>query len=576
MVSSRLKKTKRPPVAGTVRRSQLVTTYGVGAVLPIESESFMVAGIDDWKVRDDDQIREDRLCAALGASALYTPPSSDEGAMVPIVRFPEWVSCQRCGRLDTFWNLAAKRDEKYLSKCVHCVDAPLIPSRFITSCEAGHIQDFPYRFWVHKAAGQANDAAKHSLKIKTNATDSSLAGILIICSCGAHRSLAGALGASVAQVGCRGRTPWLRSAPIECSERVYGLQRGASNVWFPDVRSALVIDRTPTQSEIILAKNYLTLNNLTLDQAEAVLRTIAPANDVDPEALVATYLKKFGKPERSSFDELRAEEYEALCRAHPEETGAESFVCTPLDVPDEHSIQGTLSRVSKVSRLREVRALRGFNRVTIPAESTTEPRGRLTTGATKWLPAIEVLGEGVFTRLDDAAISSWAGSDFARGRARLITDAMRDAAGIPDLSEVTPRRLLLHSIAHALLAELALTSGYPESSIRERIYDAPDQSGILLYTATADAAGGLGGLCSHASPRRIAEIFHQAIEHAQWCSADPVCLESNVSGAGAVNLAACHSCMLLPEVSCEHQNRFLDRASLVGSVSDPNGGFFSP
>ena len=33
---------------GAIRRSQLITTYGIGSIIAVEDESFMVAGIDRW------------------------------------------------------------------------------------------------------------------------------------------------------------------------------------------------------------------------------------------------------------------------------------------------------------------------------------------------------------------------------------------------------------------------------------------------------------------------------------------------------------------------------------------------
>ena len=39
--------TSRPQ--GEVRHSQLITTYGVGSVVAIEDESFMIAGTDRWR-----------------------------------------------------------------------------------------------------------------------------------------------------------------------------------------------------------------------------------------------------------------------------------------------------------------------------------------------------------------------------------------------------------------------------------------------------------------------------------------------------------------------------------------------
>ena len=53
--------------------------------------------------------------------------------------------------------------------------------------------------------------------------------------------------------------------------------------------------------------------------------------------------------------------------------------------------------------------------------------------------------------------------------------------------------VLLHSISHALMAEIALDCGYPASSLKERVYALSstrgggdfDRCGILIYTASA-------------------------------------------------------------------------------------------
>ena len=65
------------------------------------------------------------------------------------------------------------------------------------------------------------------------------------------------------------------------------------------------------------------------------------------------------------------------------------------------------------------------------------------------------------------------------------------------------------------------------------------------------------------SPER--DRLRDAVVRAGWCSADPLCIESEASGVDSLNLAACHACCLLPETSCEEMNVFLDRGLLVGA-----------
>ena len=65
--------------------------------------------------------------------------------------------------------------------------------------------------------------------------------------------------------------------------------------------------------------------------------------------------------------------------------------------------------------------------------------------------------------------------------------------------------------------------GYPAASIRERIFvDSNDQRyALLLYTASPDAEGTLGGLVQEA--RRIEDHLRHALRTASLCSNDPVC-----------------------------------------------------
>jgi hypothetical protein len=138
---------------------------------------------------------------------------------------------------------------------------------------------------------------------------------------------------------------------------------------------------------------------------------------------------------------------------------------------------------------------------------------------------------------------------------------------------------MIHTLAHALIKELTFFCGYGSSSLRERLYcnlqdlDRP-MNGFLIYTASGDSEGTLGGLVAQGAPRRFERLVHDALARCSWCSNDPVCMESPDGGAFSSNLAACHSCVLLPETSCEEGNRLLDRALLAGTIDDPDVGLF--
>ena len=141
---------------------------------------------------------------------------------------------------------------------------------------------------------------------------------------------------------------------------------------------------------------------------------------------------------------------------------------------------------------------------------------------------------------------------------------------------LSPRFVLLHTIAHAVIRQLTLECGYSTASLRERLYvsvEQPEMSGVLIYTSTPDSDGTLGGLERQGLPQRFELVFLKAVRSLEWCSSDPLCIEAVIGGLDTFSLAACHACCLMPETSCEHYNRYLDRATIVGAPDAPELGF---
>ena len=196
-----------------------------------------------------------------------------------------------------------------------------------------------------------------------------------------------------------------------------------------------------------------------------------------------------------------------------------------------------------------------------------------------WLPAVQYVGEGIFIKLDDERLAVWESQPDVKLRvAKIKSNLERYGRENPD-EPTTPRRVLLHTLAHVIIQELVLECGYIAASLSERIYADDKSAGILVYTSSPDADGTMGGLVEMAEPAALEKVFTNAIEKARWCSNDPVCMELGKEGQGnlGTNLAACHNCCLLPETACDHFNQALDRAVLVGDTTEPNAfsGYFS-
>lgn len=562
---------------GSVRRSQLITTYGVGALVAIEEESFMVAGIDRWQVNDPN-IHEPRLERLLNVRGFVLPPATENGRDIPVFRFPLWCSCPVCFRLDQhrFFTTFDK------NRCANC-NVNLVPSRFVVCCNRGHIDDFPYFAWVH--AGGRGSGTEHELTIQAGGTSASLRDIVISCKCGLSKSLEGAFGkAALKEIGygCTGNRPWLGGAPEQCIETPRTLQRGASNVWFPTVYSSISIPPWSEGAFKILNRYWSALQYAPDDALAQIIGGMGIAKgtpySVDDLVLAIQQRKSGEGSSTSQGDGLRWQEYEALVKGKAETGPDQEFVCISAGGGNDVATDW-FERVMIVKRLREVRALQSFTRVIPPMPGDPpERRSPICQSSPGWLPAIEVRGEGVFLVLNAARLQTWeADSEVVQRAARVNSNYLRrtQALGSVPTRVITPRFLLIHTLAHVLINQWALDCGYPAASLRERLYVSERMAGLLIYTATSDSAGSLGGVVAQAGPGRLDEALIEGINRASWCSSDPLCIESDATGVDALNLAACHACTLLPEVSCEEMNLFLDRAMLVGLPVNPQLGFFA-
>lgn len=282
--------------------------------------------------------------------------------------------------------------------------------------------------------------------------------------------------------------------------------------------------------------------------------------------------------------DLRLPEWDVLS-APAASTPTEDFRLRPVAAPS--GFAELIEQVVLVERLREVIALTAFTRVEAPDELDDAEQlvaaAPISRESPRWVPCTEVRGEGVFLRLADPALEQWEQRYQASGRAQALWEAhkrwrlrrnLESGQGWPGV-----RYVLLHSLAHALIRELALECGYGASAIRERIYsarpDAPGMAGVLLYTAAPDSEGTLGGLVSLGEPQQLGRLLTQALERARLCSADPLCSEHDPAADGSVHHAACHACQFASETSCERGNRFLDRAALVDTFTVSRAAFFA-
>ncbi len=600
---------------GEVRPSQLLWTYGPGALVDLPNLSVVTMGTDRWDSGRCQLITEARLLAgvrrALGnqVESLRMPPlqqgnpdprSAEALIGVPVKPFPRWMRCVKCGLISPFdaglFELKASPFRPERTCFVHrdCTgsrgdqrarDADAVPARFLLACRAGHLDDFPWHWFVHGG----DSSCKGTLRFFESGASLQTENLWIRCdSCGAAKSMAQAFGQPGQKnlPGCRGRHPHLNRFEDNCTEQPRAILLGATNGWFPITMSVLAIPQTASPLPQLVADGWTFFEDVqSAGEASAVVRTLkksghlAGIESYTGEQVWEAVRSHRGGGEAEQEVDLKGPEWEVLSSPNPPRDYPH-FMSKKTEVPK--GFERHLSRVLLLERLREVNALVGFTRVESPTEgSGTEraPRAPISRSAPNWVPATQVHGEGIFLEFPEDVLAAWAArpsvweidAELRRGhrgwRARRKLDPDADYPGV--------RFALLHTVSHLLIRELSLDCGYNAASIRERIYaDADAQRGILIYTAAADSDGTLGGLVELGRPENLGRLLRRALDRAKVCASDPLCAEHNPRRDGSLHGASCHACSFVSETSCECGNRYLDRTLVVSTLHHRDAGFF--
>ncbi len=606
---------------GEVRPSQLLHTFGVGAIIDLPNLSVMVMGLDDWSTTHAHEIGEERLLRAvqdqLGEQVkkLCMPPIPADRSFtaafeasalvgVPVATFPRWMLCPYCRLLaprDTdLFQLRADPVRPDRARYVHtnCSkqgQAPtVLPARFLVACENGHLDDFPWSYFVHGGSTSCTGALRlREFGVSGEATD-----IVVECdACKARRIMSDAFGEEGKKVmpGCRGRHPHLRDFDEHgCNQQMKSILLGASNSWFGLTLTALAVPVAVDKLPQLIDTHWHVLERTSSQQNIQLIRDLGLLPhfvDYSDEAIwAAAEQKRHGaSTDTRRPQNLKHPEWKVFSQPSNAPQLADFLV---RETAPPAGYKQLIQRVVLVEKVREVSACIGFTRITSPGdfadavELPEDQRAPLSRKKSTWVPASDVRGEGIFLQFDEAAITAWQQlpavvafeSSIRQAhvqwrRARRLADPQ---AGYPGI-----RYMLLHSFSHALMRQLALESGYTVASIRERIYalsptdeDGP-MAGILLYTAAPDSEGTLGGLVSLGSADILERHIAGALNAMRLCASDPLCAEHTpLTEPQTLHGAACHACLFAPETSCERGNKYLDRSLLIPTVERDSIHFF--
>ena len=614
---------------GQIRRGQVITTLGPGALIDMPDHTAIMGGLETWPSPGKlEEVLEPRLSRKLEPVTgvpfprLYAPPAADSAKPwepqlgVGAWRFPEWFLVQEVANKQrtagTGHGLRRMRSgsrrlvpRTALDERHRFDNRPVVPTVHVRACPRGHLDDLDWRAFAHSApvdgkspsSGSPVSSCHRQLWLDQTGTAGDLGELVVRCECGKRRRLYEAADLSREALGtCTGARPWLgRDANEPCGHPARLLVRTATNAYFPQIVSVLSLPDpgTEVRRAIDAQWNFLDIVDDAGDLAVVkkkvdVADALAPFDD---ERVLQTIAEK--KAGEGSERPVKRVELDAILSV------AEGYGDdVPIDLnfharrlPDSawrrvaepgSSAEARIASVVQLHRLREVLALVGFTRLEaiapdIHGEYDPELECAALALVPEWFPAVENRGEGLFVQLDTDAVQEWLERPAVQGRLAALQAGHDAWCNDRKSSRAFPGGpyILLHTLSHMLVQSLAMRCGYPATSIRERVYAEEDRYGILLYTGSPDADGTLGGLVQQA--RRIEDHLDYARRAAALCSNDPICAqhapETGMEGRLLLG-AACHACALVAETSCEMRNDYLDRALVVPVIGHEDAAFF--
>jgi hypothetical protein len=579
---------------GEVRPGQLITTYGPGAIMDSVNDSLVILDITFWR-KNLQPIHDSRLASFLHKEMFRKIPAKGKNDL-PAIPFPNFHVCSnnKCRRL--FDIRESFNMESYLEKgpiCPEC-EKKAYPSRFVISCNGGnHLDDFPWSWWAHQKS--ENFSCNGKLKLTNSGKNSGLSSMIVSCEkCDDWNHMGAATQKSSFTnkgLNCTGNHPHRLNEKLPCDGELIPLQRGASNVYFPVLRSAISI---PEKKNIKREKFIELEDELNLAEklfGESGLKRVYEHSLEDlnifrsSEDFIENWSKYKNKEVSNGdgenlkrYDQIKEIEYEALTNLSKEIEDEKTFKAEEVLIPED--LKKYFVKIVKAHRLKEILVLLGFTRNDSPEPEVKDPGNIVWLGdrQTKWLPAVEIFGEGIFIEFNRESIKEWFDNNYeVQKRSEKYKNMYNNYLIRREWTQQSDKDViyvLLHTFSHLLMKQFSLKSGYSSSAIKERIYYNDKMTGILLYTGSTDQEGSLGGLVEMGEVSKLRSVLVGALEDARFCSNDPNCAIQEPTDDNYINGASCFACTMLPETACETGNMLLDRSLLVKTMESNFTPFF--
>ena len=602
---------------GKIRPAQIITTYGPGSIMQTEFDSVMIMGIDFWANKNGYIRKHHPYMQIITRCDHFKMPYSEEDQKrtISCTSYPRWGYCSICKWLQPHSGSPGSMNN---FMCRKHTQTPLLPARIITVCGHGHIGEFPWVEWAHSDPNKPQEICDNPrLEWKRGMVSSSISHSRVICSCGASHRMLNALGQKGITLyrdgkqytyECKGESPWLDKQEIckkisdENEKHESGtelsigiLARSTSLYYAKAIRGIIIPQLAHPIVRFLQSEEYATWENMPAfkswdlkTKAEQILE--ANKQKWEDKGYTISHIVKFMEEminrESSHIeteDDLKHIEYEDLRVNDSFDDEQDEKEIRIRDIKIEQNDYKYFDVIRQMEILTAIEVLQYFTRLRPPGATSydnntickIEVAGKSRSGRkyerNHWLPCVVKKGEGIFVIFNKKFIKSCLENNQIKTRLAAIIKNREDwekNSHWPDSPNMDEQYILLHSISHVLIKELATSSGYSEASISERIYSSEKMCGVLIYTTNA-GEGSLGGLTRQA--KNIPAILKISLEQLKSCSRDPICInedpkmmkKNGIPLHLAQNGSACYGCIILPETSCENFNRLLDRRILV-------------
>jgi hypothetical protein len=545
-------------------------------------------------------------------------------AFISAKYFPEWFYCNNCHRFDridkwkTNWinHFSEQAEYFYPPKCYSCgVKArdnnkkkkffDLEQVRFILTSPNGEIADIPWDKWVFfktmKKDKEVNDTTNEEeiislsniqvpedaiFKYKTSDKLDDLKGIGIEITNSKRERLG--YGTLSGLFSLRLKIQELLPNTKEKDILFKPVIRSSNSVYYPNILSSIFIPANDELNEYSI--NLIKEEHSDGSNAQTISKNLKRYKNIEIDSAIIQNLidKNFSEREieiAKTENQYRFDEYKFITEKDSERV-EDKLIFNKID--GSLFQKDFIKSIFKMDKIKITSVQTSFTRQEPisssliledeDSEKTTKKsivkKFTSTYGkTTKYLPAIESFGEGVFFEFENEILNKWIENNpkINERIEILIGNQNHFESNFNEDFELNPKYVLIHTFSHLIIKELEYLCGYPSTSIQERLYidEELEMNGVLIYTI-AGSEGSYGGLTTICDDNRIGKLIESAMIRALDCATDPICYHTHGQGVANLNLSACFSCTLLPETSCEKFNCYLDRRILV----DKDFGYF--